>query len=223
MIFLRTLWISSCLLITAHAEEKVWSIMPVGDSITEGGATFANYREPLAKLFAEEKVAVKFVGTRSRPSPLGQLSHEGYGGKNSAFLAKTVPAHYQQIRADIVLIHACHNQFADKKPVAGIVRDHQTMIQAFRRANPQVIILVAGPIPSAKLPKYSYLPEARDALHEMVKRYQAAGAKVHFVDQSIGFDPKKDTIADLVHPNQFGAEKMAAKWYAALRSVMSKN
>ncbi len=203
-----------------HAAEKVVTIMPIGDSITEGGDTFASYREPLAKRLATAGYAVTFVGTRTRASALGPLAHEGYGGKNSAFLAKTVPMSYQKIRADLVLIHACHNQFADQGPVPGLVRDHQTMIDAMRRINPAVIILVAGPIPSAKLPKYSYLPAAGAALKEMVKRYQSEGANVRFVDQSIGFDAKKDTIADLVHPNPAGAEKMAARWFEALQEIL---
>ena len=39
----------------------------------------------------------------------------------------------------IVLLHACHNQFADQGPVPGLVRDHQAMIDAFAsRANAAV-------------------------------------------------------------------------------------
>jgi len=221
---MRTIFVLlGCLSVSlSHAGEKVWTIMAVGDSITEGGDTFSNYREPLAKRLKAAGYSVKFVGSRVRPSPLGALAHEGYGGKNSAFLAKTVPQNYQKYRADIVLLHACHNQFADQGPVPGLVRDHQAMIDAFRRSNPYVIVLVAGPIPSAKLPKYSYLPAAGKALEQMVKNYQKSQANVRFVDQSVGFDAKKDTIADMVHPNAKGAEKMAERWFAAISSIIDR-
>lgn len=196
--------------------------MPVGDSITEGGDTFSNYREPLARRLKTAGYSVKFVGSRERTSTMGVLAHEGYGGKNSAFLAKIVPQNYQKYRADIVLLHACHNQFANQGPVPGLVRDHQSMIDSFRRSNPDVIVLVAGPIPSAKLPKYSYLPAACEALELMVKNYQKTHAKVIFVDQSVGFDAKKDTITDMVHPNAKGAEKMAERWFAAISSIIDR-
>jgi len=37
------------------------------------------------------------------------------------------------------------------------------------------------------------------------------------VDQFTGFDLQKDTILDKVHPNALGAEKMANKWFLALK------
>lgn len=37
---------------------------------------------------------------RWRILPVGDSLTEGYGGKNTEFIGKTVPAHFQQIRAD---------------------------------------------------------------------------------------------------------------------------
>lgn len=202
------------------AEEKVWRIMPVGDSITEGGATFANYRLPLLQKLREAGVSVRYVGSRQGASPLGPLAHEGYGGKNSRFLLATVPAQLAKHPADIVLLHACHNHFTDQKPIAGIVADHEALIEAFRKANPEIRIYVARPIPSGKLPKYFYLPPLGDALAQMAKRLHSQKQPVILVDQATGFDPKKDTIADLVHPNEQGAEKMAQRWFEALKPVL---
>ena len=56
----------------------------------------------------------------------------------------------------------------------------------------------------------------------MVKNYQKSQANVRFVDQSVGFDAKKDTIADMVHPNAKGAEKMAERWFAAISSIIDR-
>jgi len=42
------------------------------------------------------------------------------------------------------------------------------------------------------------------------------------VNQSDGFDWKTDTIADKVHPNNHGAEKMATRWFEALKPLLQK-
>ncbi len=220
---MKTLFVVLAVLVnslTLFAEEKVWRIMPVGDSITEGGTTFANYRPLLLQKLRDAGASVRFVGSRQSASPLGPLAHEGYGGKNSRFLLATVPAQLAKHPADIVLLHACHNHFADQKPTPGIVADHESMIAAFRKVNPEIRIYVARPIPSGKLPKYSYLPGLGDALEKMVKRLHTEKQPVILVDQATGFDPNKDTIADLVHPNQQGAEKMAMRWFEALKPVI---
>jgi lysophospholipase L1-like esterase len=203
------------------AEEKVWRILPVGDSITEGGATFANYRAPLLQKWREAKASVRYVGSRQSASPFGPLAHEGYGGKNSRFLLDTVPAQLTKHPADIVLLHACHNHFAEQKPTAGILADHEAMIAAFRKINPEIRIYVARPISSGKLPKYSYLPALGDALEKMAKRLHTEKQPVILVDQTTGFDPHADTIADLVHPNASGAEKMAQRWWEALKPLVA--
>jgi hypothetical protein len=215
-----------CLLVIMYgalplfAEQKPLHIMPVGDSITEGGATFSNYRAPLLKKLRDAGAKVEYVGTRRSDSPLGPLAHEGYGGKDSRFLAQTVPGSFTKHPADIVLLHACHNHFAEKKPIPGIVADHEAMIAAFRKINPNVMVLVAQPITSAKLPKYSYLPPLGEALAQMAQRLHTEKQPVILVDQATGFDPQKDTIADLVHPNEQGAEKMAQRWFEALKPLV---
>ncbi len=66
---------------SASAEQRIYRILPVGDSITEGGKTFSNYRYPLwEKLFAAGYL-VEFVGSRTSESRVGPLRHEGYGGR----------------------------------------------------------------------------------------------------------------------------------------------
>ena len=205
-----------------YAEQKIYRIMPVGDSITEGGSSFSNWRYALWEKLYRAGYLVEYVGTRTSPSRIGDLQHEGYGGKNSGFLAATVPANFRKAPADIVLIHAGHNQFADQKPVPQIVKDTEALISGFRGVNPKVIILLAQPIPSGKLPKYSYIPELHQELAALARRLDRPASKVLIVPQGEGFDPAKDTVADLVHPNAAGAAKMTQRWFDALVKVMEK-
>ncbi len=196
---------------------RVWRIMPVGDSITEGGGTFSNYRYPLLKKLTDAGYRVVYTGSKQAASPAGPLRHEGYGGKNAEFLATVMGRSFREHPADIVLIHAGHNHFIEEKPVAGIVAATESMIRAVREVNPRVIVLVAQVIPSGKLPKYSYIPDLNDALAKMAARLHDPKQPVAIVNQADGFDWRTDTIADRVHPNAQGAEKMAARWFEALK------
>ena len=194
--------------------------MPVGDSITEGGASFSVYRYPLWKKLTAAGYSFVYVGSRTTPTPDGPLAHEGYGGKNAAFLAQTVPGNFQKYPADIVLLHAGHNYSVEMDPVPKIIAATENLIASLRAINPKVIVLVAQVIPSTKLPKYSYHPALNVALVEMAKRLNKPGQPVIIVDQASGFDAKADTVADLVHPNPTGAEKMASRWFEALQPIV---
>lgn len=201
-------------------EQKIYRILPVGDSITEGGRTFSNYRYPLWEKLHAAGYLAEFVGSRTSDSRVGPLRHEGHGGKNAEFLVGAVEDYFRTNSADIMLIHSGHNHTNTEAPVAGIVAATEKMIRAARAANPKVIVLVAQVIPSGKLPKYEYIPELNVKLGNLAARLNTPESPVIPVDMAEGFNWRTDTIADHVHPNPRGAEKMAAKWFAALTSVM---
>lgn len=201
---------------------KTYRIMPIGDSITEGGKTFSNYRYLLLKKLTDAGYPVEYVGSRQSDSPAGPLLHEGYGGKNAEFLAGMIAETFSEHPADIVLIHAGHNHFMEEKPVPGIIAATEAMIMAVRRINPDVIVLLAQVIPSGKLPKYGYIPELNESLARLANRLNTAQQPVLLVDQAKNFNFKTDTIEDGVHPNMQGAEKMADRWFDALTRIIDK-
>ena len=151
---------------------------------------------------------------------MGPLAHEGYGGKNAEFLAQVVPKNFEKKPADIVLIQAAHNHTVEEKPIPGILAATEAMITAFRKTHPKVIVLLAQPILSGKLPKYAYLPELGKEIPGFAKRLTTPDSPVIVVDQATGFDFQTDTISDKVHPNAAGAEKMAQRWFEALAKVI---
>ncbi len=81
-------------------------------------------------------------------------------------------------------------------------------------------VLLAQVIPSGKLPKYDYIPELNLALAELATRLNSAAQPVILVNQAEDFDWRTETIDDHVHPNAAGAEKMATRWFDALRRVL---
>lgn len=203
------------------AEQKHYRILPVGDSITEGGKDFSNYRYPLLKKLMAAGYHVEFSGSRTSESPAGPLRHEGHGGRNAEFLAGALAKNFPTNVADIVLIHSGHNHTNTEAPVRGIIQATEAMIRTARSVNPHVIVLVAQVIPSGKLPKYEYIPALNVELAKLPARLTTKQSPVVSVNMADGFDWRTDTIGDHVHPNALGAEKMAAKWFEALTNALA--
>lgn len=213
----RYLWLLLGAALSGAAEPAPSRIMAVGDSITQGGGkTFATYRLLLAEKLKAAGVRCEFVGSRPTEGSATPLWHEAYGGKNAEYLASILEAKLKAHPADIVMLQAGHNHFIEEKPVAGIVAAHREMVATARRLNPKAIVFIAQVIPSGKLPKYAYIPDLNVALAALVKELHRPEQPVYLVDLATGFDPAKDTIADRVHPNAAGAEKIARRWAEAL-------
>lgn len=189
-------------------DQRPWTILCVGDSITEGGA-HACYRPALAKALGERAI---FVGPR--PDAAG-LRHAGFSGQSAEFVAERFEAIYRAAPADILLLHAGHNHDAAEAPIPGILAATRSIIETAREINPAATILLAQVILAGKLPKYAYLPELNAALAGL-----AAELDVILVDQASGWDWRADTVEDLVHPSEAGAAKMAATWQCALRPIL---
>jgi lysophospholipase L1-like esterase len=200
-----------------RADEEV-TVVAVGDSITQGGSSFRCYREFLIPMLAKGETKVRFVG----PNQDQFSAHCGYGGKNTSFLSGVIGEVYSKHPADIVLLHSGHNSFSKDKPVPGIIRETEQIVETIHGLNPGVTILLAQVIPSGKLPKYSYIPELNEELSESAVRMKAKGIHVILVDLAKGFDWKSDTVEDKVHPNESGARKMAEGWMSALKPVLDQ-
>jgi len=198
--------------------QKRFSVLGLGDSVTRGGETYQSFLFPLwEKLFAAG-YSFDFVGPNESTYLNKTLSNSGFGGKTTEYLAAQTNRIYQRYPADIVLLHADHNYFDTENPIAGIIKAQQSIIHTILKINPEAKILVAKVITSGKLPKYSYIPALNEAIEQMVK--QMDSKNVFLVDQAKGFDWEKHTIADKVHTNLAGAEKMAEVWFVALKQIL---
>lgn len=198
--------------------EDTCTVLALGDSITEGGKSFVSYRQVLIPELRKKGAPFEFIG----PKEDAASAHAGYGGKNTNYLLSISKDIYRKYPADILMLHSGHNSFSQDRPVPGIVRDTEAIIENVREINSNVTILLAQVIPSGKLPKYSYIPELNKKLASLAARLSKRGYNVVLVNHANGFDWKTDTVSDKVHPNAAGAKKMAKKWLDALLRLPEK-
>lgn len=200
--------------------DRAIRVLCVGDSITEGGPRSGNWRFPLWEKLIAGGYFITYVGSRATETRIGQIFHEGYGGKNAQFLAGQLEESFPSPAPDIVLLHVGHNNDSADAPVPAMLAATERIIARARAANPGVIVLLAQVIPSSKLPKYSYLPEFNAALPALARRLSTDASPIHLVDQWSGFDPVKDTLDDGVHPNASGSAKITERWFEALVKIL---
>ena len=212
---------SSIMVAGQEKKQERFTLMGLGDSITEGADFFTCYLYPLWEKLFTAGYQFDFIGPRESKCRIGTLRHCGFSGKNVEFLESKIDSIYRLYPADIVLLHAGHNHFAEEKPISGMIASYRSIISKIQAINPKVRILIAQVIPSGKLPKYSYIPELNKRIAEMVASLDSK--HVFMVDQAQDFDWQKYTIHDKVHPNKDGAEKMATVWFEALKNVLGSS
>ena len=218
----RSGWILTLLfcfssLVPANAQKR-YTVMGIGDSITEGSPDFSAYLYPLWRMLFSSGYDVEFIGPRTCKCRVTHIKCSATGGTTVEYAESKIDSIYRAYPADIILLHGGHNHFAEEKPIPGIIAAQESIISKIRAINPKVRILVAQVITSGKLPKYSYIPELNREIAKMVKRQHSEN--VILVNQAKGFDWRKYTVKDKVHPNQAGAEKMAGVWFKTLKKIM---
>lgn len=220
VIMLLLLGLSATPMVADARQQEHFTVMGIGDSITEGGEAFESYLCPLWEMLYEAGYDFDMIGPRCSYTRIGWIQHYGNSGKSAEWIAGGVDSVYAACPADIVLIHSGHNHFAGENPVGGIIAAYRKMLSAIRRVNPGAYVLLAKVIPSGKLPKYGYVSELNRQIEKFVR--EENDARLILVDQSEDFDWRKNTVQDKVHPNKSGARKMAKTWFLALRNILGE-
>lgn len=213
-------------------------IMPLGDSITEGTTDGVNNLPPPGqrvsyrrKLYndlvatANGRYNIDFVGSLSEGSSanpqIGDPNHEGHGGLTSADIANGITGWLNTDPPDIILLHIgtndlSNNPGADASAVTTILQNIDNWEQNDSRGPWRPWVFVARII--QRLDGTSVTAFNNDIVARVDARNnnRQPGQRPFFVvDQqsgagliySIGAD-----MADNLHPNQSGYDKMATKW-----------
>lgn len=230
---------------SASTQGEPVKILVLGNSITQAESNRASFRYPLWKKLVDAGIDFEFVGSMSKqlgketpphPDYKGlkfDAVHEGHfawaadevirgrkfdNGTGSGNLAGWL----KNYDVDIALIHLGTNDAFMRQGNQSTAGELKTIISLLRADNNKVIILLARLIPTTRSAGDT---AAVESLNETIVRFaKTAGtvdSPVILVDQFAGFDGDAD-LYDKVHPNASGEEKMATKWFEAIKSVLKE-
>jgi hypothetical protein len=223
------------------SDGSVCRIMPFGDSITDGynHDTPGGYRVPLFRALRGAGKNFTFVGSGwNGPAQVDGVAfppnHEGHsgwtiapaGGRSgvSTLVAKVMPQH----RPHIVLLMIGTNDAIDNHDMANAPNRLGALIDSIYARLPNVLIVVAQPIPArgdagkgddpalnARLKAFGA------AIPAVVKKRADAGKHILVVDMHTPFLSSKTTLlADQWHPNAAGYARIGAQWFSVLKPLL---
>jgi lysophospholipase L1-like esterase len=198
-------------------------IMAVGDSITEGGNGDATYRYFLWHRLGDGGYATDFVGSFTGVKsglpkyPDFDQQHSARSGWRAQRVGWNIRSWTAENQPDVVLLHIGTNDLRAGESDASTETEIRSIIQKARFAKPNVTVLLAQLIPSLGYEAKTATLNQRIAT--IASSMSTTKSRVVLVDQYSGFSAVND-LDDGLHPNESGDQKMAARWYSALQSVL---
>jgi lysophospholipase L1-like esterase len=193
-------------------------VMPLGDSITEGTQVPGGYRIGLWQRVTGAGYRVDLVGSQfNGPSSLGDHDHEGHPGWRIDQIDANITGWLRTTTPRTVLLHIGTNDVLQNYNLAGAPGRLSTLLDHITAAAPNADVFVATIIPLSNAGQESAGRTFNAAVPGIVQSRANAGKHVHLVDMHSAL--KTTDLTDGIHPNAGGYDKMAAVWYAALRSV----
>ena len=229
---------ASSRVVSAVQKDKPVRILPMGDSLTQGGQhepPVSAYRGFLGEMLDGDGVEYVFTGAHdwSGESITNyQLMHSGYGGADVNYLAEELPK-IENRDPDIVLLMVGRNDNTGGnygEPLAQKIYDKlvKPMLDMF----PDVTVYVASVPPIRDYGGGEWIDEGdraqvytNPAIKKMVEEHKKAGERVEFVDMGIeatGLVWQDFTAEDFVHPQADGYKKIAEQWHNAIKDKVAE-
>jgi lysophospholipase L1-like esterase len=199
-------------------------ILPLGDSITQGGSGYASYRRNLWLLLKDAGYKVDFIG--SQDDFHGEVAdklkdfdqdHEGHWAWETGELDLRLEGWLDGYQADIVLLHVGTNDFDRGQSNQSTMQELASIIDKLRNNNSNVVILLAKIIPM----KNKETNNINESIVALAEAKSTEKSPVVIVDQHQGYNPLVDNH-DNYHPNTVGESKIATKWFNGLEPYLEK-
>ena len=221
------------------------TILPLGDSLTDGYQIAGGYRTELDKDLTGAGINFTFEGTETDNASSTLLTasethHEGHIGYRIDQINNNLTASdgttgnnggfwlsgggiRPAISPNIVLLEIGTNDFtqnygnADTNPASANAR-LLTLLGNLKTDLPNAQIFVASLIPRTDYPQFETPQEAYNAL--IPADVTAEGSNFHFVDLHAVVTPAEVAAGNAgVHPNQAGYDAMGDAWFSAIEAV----
>ncbi|RDL35318.1 SGNH hydrolase [Venustampulla echinocandica] len=199
-------------------KNKNLRILPLGDSITYGfqSSDGNGYRQDLLSILTGAKNTVQMIGS-VRAGTMANNFNEGHNGATISQLATYTSAYGQ--RPNIILLHAGTNDLNLPSEPASAPQRLDSLVGQLVSACPDATIIVARIIPSTNGGLAALLPQFNNAITGLMAQRVRQGQQVMVVDMPSGVTT--GDLADGLHPNDEGYNKMAIKWASALTAADS--
>ncbi|MFD5831213.1 cellulose binding domain-containing protein [Lentzea sp. NPDC060358] len=189
-------------------------VMPLGDSITQGGS-IGGYRLDLGTKLRAAGRSVDFVGSLADgPGSMPDRNHEGHPGWTIAQVDANVVNWLRTYTPRTVLLHIGTNDMYGSDP-GGAPQRLSALVDKITAQAPNAEVFVSTIIPirfaDATVRNYN------SAIVPLLRAKASAGKRVHVVDMYPAV-PISD-LPDGIHPNASGYSKMATVWFNALAAV----
>ncbi|MDB9314089.1 SGNH/GDSL hydrolase family protein [Spirulina sp. CS-785/01] len=190
-------------------------IMPLGDSITDGYHIPGGYRINLWHHLTEQDYAFDFVGSqRNGPPELPDKDHEGHSGWTISEINAMIVPWLKKAQPDQILLIIGTNDILQNLNLAKIGERLEQLIQAIWQQTPDVTLFVGSIPPIGDRSFIEPVEQYNQQITQLVKQHQQEGRDIYFVDLSEALE--WTDLADGVHPNRQGHDKMARVWAEAV-------
>ncbi len=221
-------------------------LMLLGDSLTHGNGGYVGFRYPLYYDLQAGGLAFDYVGTRTDTgqgaTPIPSLypnyfnaalfdnQSEGHWGYTTDQIINdgagfTIAASASTYVPDVVSVMLGTNDLSNHGGgSAHAITNLGTIVNSLRAANPNVKILVSQLtplLPGAYDNQFAAIPGFNSAVAGFVTSKNTIASPVSLVDQFTGFDPRGLLQGDGIHPNQYGEQLMADRYYRALQPILA--
>ena len=194
-------------------------VMPLGDSITwgVGSSTGNGYRDPLWRKLAADGHPLDFVGT-GRGGSMSDPDNEGHSGYKIHQIAALTDASLTRYRPNVVTLMIGTNDLNESYQVSTATARLKSLVNQITVGAPDATVLVASLVVSTSGSEERYRAAYNQAIPGIVNEAQAAGKHVAHVDMS---SLTTSDLADALHPNNSGYQKMADAFHRGIRAADS--
>jgi len=194
--------------------------MAVGDSVTAGNGSSSGdgYRGPLWTLLRNDGDPLDFVGSQ-RNGVMFDPDHEGYPGQRIDNIAGLINNELAVYQPNVVLLHIGTNDMGQPYQPDTAYQRLGSLIDQILANDAGATVIVAQLIPNSTGWVQTNINNYNSQIPGVVQARVNQGKKVFMVSMT---SLTLSDLADGLHPNDGGYQKMANIWHTGIQSVISK-